>query len=80
MSVADNQVANVNAWSNLGFLESHATDSRKYDLDSFLLDALQHLKDSSVRKSRSTIGRELVDGRGALNAIGKVLEYAGQVA
>lgn len=75
MSVADNQLANVNAWVRLGFLEPIPVKN-DFDVASFLLNSLQHLHDSSIRKSRSLIGKQLIDGKGALNAVDRVLEYA----
>jgi hypothetical protein len=75
MSVADNQVANVNAWVRLGFLESIPVKN-DFDVSSFLLNSLQHLHDFSIRQSRALIGKQLIDGKGALNAVDKVLEYA----
>jgi spore coat polysaccharide biosynthesis predicted glycosyltransferase SpsG len=75
-SVVDNQAANVDAWNRLGFLELVSWD-KESEFSGNLLGSLQRLHSFSARKSKSELGKQLIDGMGTLNAVNKILEYVG---
>ena len=72
IAVADNQLSNVKAWKSKGFFECVCWHSES-NLMEKLKKSIEYLKDVDTRKTKSAIGREIVDGQGSLNIVKKVL-------
>ena len=70
--VAENQSGNLIGWDRAGFIE-YAGWYRENDVVRKLKSSINNLGDVKVRKSKSKIGRELVDGKGALRIIKSLL-------
>lgn len=66
--VAENQIRNVQGWAKANFLEYLGT----YD-DTFLFEklkkAIDYLQSPEVRRNKSAIGRDIVDGKGSLRVV-----------
>lgn len=73
--VADNQRDNAEGWSEIGFAE-YAGEAGEKDLDARISDAVARLASQDERHRRCRIGRDAVDGRGALRVARRALGQA----
>jgi len=71
--VAENQLRNVKGWEKTGFLEYVGWYNRD-DILEKIKDAVECLKDVKVRKSKSKIAKKIVDGKGNLRIVDKVVK------
>lgn len=69
---ADNQLGNILGWEKTGFLKYLGWYNEK-NLIEKLKSSMEHLENVNVRKNKSKIGRELVDGKGSLKIIETIL-------
>ncbi len=77
--VAENQLGNVEGWSRAGFLLSAGRwDSS--DLLENIHRLILHLKSRNIRRRMSEVGRRLIDGKGSLRIVGKLLEVLNEGA
>jgi len=74
LCVADNQVRNVKAWQESGFLE-YLMRGEEDGFSSKVEDFLKRHEDPAIRQEKSDIGRKLVDGKGAINILNEVISY-----
>ncbi|HID79363.1 MAG TPA: UDP-2,4-diacetamido-2,4,6-trideoxy-beta-L-altropyranose hydrolase [Aquifex aeolicus] len=65
IGVAQNQENNLKGFSNLGFLETPFRWN-EINFEEKLLEVFNRLMPYKVRKERSVLGREIIDGKGAL--------------
>lgn len=72
LGVAYNQTHNVEYWEKVGFIE-FAGFWEEDTLSESLLEKLESLQDKGVRTGKCRIGREYVDGNGALRIAKKCL-------
>jgi len=71
--VAKNQLGNVKGWEKAGFLEYVGWYNRD-DILEKIKDAVECLKDVKIRKSKSKIAKKIVDGKGNLRIVDKVIK------
>jgi len=70
--IADNQLGIIEAWEMTDFLEY----AELYDEDNIikrLNKLLKNMQDIKIRESKSKTGRKIIDGKGSLNLIDKVI-------
>jgi len=70
--VVDNQLGTIEAWEMTDFLEYAGF----YDEDNIikrLNKLLKNMQDIKIRESKSKTGRKIIDGKGSLNLIDKVI-------
>ena len=70
--VAENQLKNVKGWEKAGFLE-HADWYNKENILEKIKNAMEFLKDLEVRKGKFKIAKKIVDGKGSLRIITKLI-------
>ena len=68
IAVADNQLHNIKGWEKVGFLE-HSHWYKENKLMEKLQKSINNLKNITIRKSKSDIGKKLVDGMGSLRVV-----------
>ncbi|MCS7171277.1 MAG: UDP-2,4-diacetamido-2,4,6-trideoxy-beta-L-altropyranose hydrolase [Aquificaceae bacterium] len=73
VSVADNQLLNCKGWEKAGFA-FYAGWWEDKELWQRLLESVEKLKDYELRLKMSKIGRKLIDGKGALRVVRKLLK------
>ena len=66
--IVENQLGNVKGWEKVGFLE-YAGWYKKSNFMEELKRSLEYLEDASVRKSKSKVGKEFVDGKGSCRLV-----------
>jgi len=71
--VAENQLGNVIGWEKTGFLE-YVGWYNKNDILEKIKDAVECLKDVKVRKTIFKIAKRIVDGKGSLRIVDKVIK------
>jgi len=77
--VAENQTGNVEGLSRAGFLlKAGRWDSP--DLLENIHRLIQHLKNRDIRRRMSEAGRKLIDGKGSLRIVKKLLEVLNEGA
>ena len=69
--VAENQLGNVKGWEKAGFLE-YAGWYRESNFMEELKRSLKYLEDASIRKNKSKVGKEFVDGKGGFRVIDEI--------
>ena len=72
ISVAENQNNNIKSLIKINFLTESITWSDKY-LDKKILEQIEKLKNKAIRKKISKLGRLLVDGKGSIRIVNKLL-------
>lgn len=70
--IADNQLNNLKGWQRYGFLE-YCGWYNDPNLFCNLGSALEKLNDSKIREKMGSVGRRLVDGRGAERVVERIL-------
>lgn len=73
IAVAANQMDNVKGWKNAGFIE-YAGSWEDEDVLSSTINYLELLGGSDIRRQKSKIGRNMVDGMGAVRTVRYCLE------
>jgi len=71
--VAENQLRNVRGWERIGFLE-YVGWYNKNDILEKTKDAVEYIKGIKIRKSRSKIAKKIVDGKGSLRIVDRVIK------
>lgn len=69
--VADNQMGIIKGWEKIGFLEYVGWHNKSNILEK-IENSIKYLGKIKLRKSKSKIGREFVDGRGNLRIIDEI--------
>lgn len=73
ISVAGNQSANIEGWHKAGFIEYAGQWTDEGILDN-IADKINALDNEGTRKKKAEIGRNLVDGHGAVRAVQSCLK------
>ena len=73
--IADNQLRNVEAWREVGFLE-YAGWHEKSTLIEDLKRLMENMGTENVRKIKSETGKKLIDGKGVHNIVKEVIKRA----
>ena len=71
--IAENQSQNIKGWKDAGFLE-YIGWYKDENLESSLNKTLFKLENKKERESRSKIGKNHIDGQGAIRAVNRILE------
>ena len=70
--VADNQIESLKEWDRIGFLE-YAGLYNENNIITGIDKLLKKMKNVKMRKSKSKTGRKIIDGKGSLNLVDKVI-------
>jgi len=70
--IAENQLGNIREWENIDFLEYVGWYTKKNIIKN-IDKLLKNMQDIKIRESKSKTGRKVIDGKGSLNLVDKVI-------